>query len=734
MPWRLILLASLTIFLTGCSLGLEEEHAAKQPINAAAWPTPAPTHTIAQPTPFPRATLPPTPTPPPPAAAALPAPAATAPVAANSAALTEAVMAQVSRLGGLSPAAVAFVTRDNTVIYQRPGVSATGKVDSAEMLAILGKDAGGGWLYVITISAQQGWIQADALRITGSLAQAPVLPPDPLAAFLAQAVGAVPAPAQADAPAPAQADVPAPSQPAAQPAAAVQTSRPAMFPNTLAAVTEAVVNTKVDLRRGPAESFGTINTITVDEQVAVLAVNPARDWAVVQAPNNRVGWAPLSALTLQGSVDAALPVLSAWVNSNALEVKSGPGIYFETAGTLSINDLVSVLALNPGKSWVLVQSRAGGLGWLPLRFLTLGGALTAVPEFTAKMAAASVEPVDLPAPVAVVAGRPIAQSQLVIQTSSGGDIMVINPNGSGLRRLTGGIDPALSPDGQTVAFTRWQGETGSVWLVGLDGSNERQVLDFTKQAKGAAWSPDGSQVAVNFQHGGRLDNKQVCKDADKAGRPPRNAFDLKGGVRVDSDGDMQPIFCYTLPPDPYWSLRVVNLADGSFKDFDGGTYAFRPAWNPAQPWRIVSDGGQGLVALDVNNPAAQQRLSQNVGDGSPVFSPDGRYLVVSAGQEGSDQGHNLYRLNTDGSGRIRLTETPLWVSVQPEGKKQWNNVAPAWAPDGSQIAFLTDRTGRWEIWAINPDGSIPHPLFSNEINDQLNIQYNFVDERVISWQ
>ena len=92
-------------------------------------------------------------------------------------------------------------------------------------------------------------------------------------------------------------------------------------------------------------------------------------------------------------------------------------------------------------------------------------------------------------------------------------------------------------------------------------------------------------------------------------------------------------------------------------------------------------------------------------------------------------------MTADGNGRVRLTQTPLWVPVQPDSNgSQWNNVAPVWSPDGSQIAFLTDRTGQWEIWIMNADGSNQHPLFSEDINSQLNINYNFVDERMLSWR
>ena len=94
-------------------------------------------------------------------------------------------------------------------------------------------------------------------------------------------------------------------------------------------------------------------------------------------------------------------------------------------------------------------------------------------------------------------------------------------------------------------------------------------------------------------------------------------------------------------------------------------------------------------------------------------------------------------LNADGTGRVRLTKTPLRVIIEQQingaESRSWNNVAPAWSPDGSQIAFLTDRTGQWEIWVMNADGSNQQPMFPDEVYDQLQISYNAVDERVLSW-
>ena len=174
------------------------------------------------------------------------------------------------------------------------------------------------------------------------------------------------------------------------------------------------------------------------------------------------------------------------------------------------------------------------------------------------------------------------------------------------------------------------------------------------------------------------------------------------------------IFCH---PKPFWQLRQVNIATGEFKDLASDTGSFGPAWDPAQPWRVLYSGDQALVQLDLNQNSTTAFSSGNR-DRTPAFSPDGQYLATAyRGESGMWQ---IHRLTANTGERLILAA---------EG----NNVAPAWSPEGNQIAFLSDRSGHWDIWVMNADGAKQVPLFAPDTLVGIDFRYDGVDEKMLSW-
>jgi hypothetical protein len=416
----------------------------------------------------------------------------------------------------------------------------------------------------------------------------------------------------------------------------------------------------------------------------------------------------------------------------ALNVRSGPGLTYPSLAKLTEGDTLAVVGHDPASNWWQVQLLNGQTGWVSggsAYVSVIPGLATTAPTTPTEITAPNLQsPISNP--------QSPGTSIFVFQTVAGGPIYAIHADGSNLHYLTTGMDPTLSADGQWVAFTRWEtsqdGSLGSVWVIKVDGTGERVIHQNVFNPRSPTWSSDGTKIVISMQHGGRLGYVHKCSSQ----RPSQGAID----IQVKHIGRSKIEFCYTLLPDPHWSLRLINVATGQYEDLPSDTYARSPIWDPHNDQHLVYHGEFGLVRLDLTDNK-NSALTNDLDDHSPVFSPDGHKIVVSYRQDNHWEVHVLNADAPTGTGdtrAVRLTQTSYETLMQQELNGEtphsYNNVAPTWSPDGSQIAFLTDRTGRWEIWVMNADGSNQRPLFSDEINNQLQITYNFVDERMLSWR
>ncbi len=350
------------------------------------------------------------------------------------------------------------------------------------------------------------------------------------------------------------------------------------------------------------------------------------------------------------------------------------------------------LAIPGGRQASGVYSQASN----PMPAAVADAALTAEP-------AEAATPAPAPRRKPTATPKPGLPGKLVFQTATGMDIYVIHADGTGLQHLTQGMEPALSPDGNWVAFTRW-GEQDGIYLIRADGAEEHKIFGI-HQPRQPAWSPDGAAIAFSYQQG-----SQDTETHDKNGKLYRNTKF-------------------------FWRAAVVNVDGSGFGELPAkADQNFSPTWAPDGK-TLVFAGGEGLVLA--GREGFYRELTHGAWQQSPAWSRDGARIAFMIKRNdhfdlfvrpmGVDLAAEQPSLSTNKGIEIAsLTNQPMYTD------RPINSVSPTWSPDGKQLAFLTDRDGPWQIYVMNGDGSDPHPMFDPAVQLPA-ITYDFVAEKSLDW-
>ncbi len=108
-------------------------------------------------------------------------------------------------------------------------------------------------------------------------------------------------------------------------------------------------------------------------------------------------------------------------------------------------------------------------------------------------------------------------------------------------------------------------------------------------------------------------------------------------------------------------------------------------------------GSADLFTLDRGLPTELNRITRDslYSETEAVFSPDGSRIAFVSDRDGNVE---LYVMNADGTDWKRLTDTPA-----VEG-------SPSWTADGRQIVYASNATGNFQVWIVNADGTDPRQL------------------------
>lgn len=292
------------------------------------------------------------------------------------------------------------------------------------------------------------------------------------------------------------------------------------------------------------------------------------------------------------------------------------------------------------------------------------------------------------------------------------DIYTMGSDGGRARQLTTTpereLHPAFSPDGRRIAFLKTSPAGIEVWSMAADGSGPGKLTEIrwfewfnwksdpllSASYPGPAWTPDGrslilSDVAGSQQGAALWEFDIATKARRQLSRPQNLSHDFYPAVSPDG---RRIAFARQFSASAS-DLYLLDRSTGAEMRVTRDAQEIRGlAWMPNGKALIYSSARSGVLQLWQIAINGDLTPLPTVGNhiAAPAVSRDGRLLVYA----NTNLNVNLWRQPLDGS-------TPPEPLIQSTG----SNLFPRYSPDGRRIAWASDRTGGWEIWAASADGS-----------------------------
>jgi len=261
-----------------------------------------------------------------------------------------------------------------------------------------------------------------------------------------------------------------------------------------------------------------------------------------------------------------------------------------------------------------------------------------------------------------------------------------------------------SPDGQRIAFVRWDGQSCEVYVVSIFGGAARKLTACDGQSVyEMAWSPDGASLLFSSSEGPGRPHRLFLLSMETLEKrqlttPPSQT---RGDLYVAFSPDGQTIaFSRAVGAGNDLHLLPTTGGEPTRLTFDD-TMIFGLAWMP--------DGETLLYGSDRANRWTLWTL--NIADPQPIWAG----ITLEGGFYGFSSSADGRRIvYATASGDRDIWQLPLTGQGEPSpfiASSRWD-ARPQVSPDGEKIVFYSWRSGEPALWISDRDGANPFRLLT----------------------